>query len=66
MLIHVSHITREALNGDPILVDGEQGIVHLRPTDDVKIAFQDKLAMLTKEQQKYAKFVIYQQNIRWY
>ena len=55
MLIHVSHITREALNGDPILVDGEQGIVHLRPTDEIRIAFQDKLAMLTKEQQKYAK-----------
>lgn len=55
MLIHASHITREALNGDPILVDGEQGIIHLRPTDEVRIAFQDKLAMLTKAQQKYAK-----------
>lgn len=54
MLIHVAHITREALNDDPILVDGEQGIVHLRPTDEVASAFQDKLAMLTKAQQKYA------------
>jgi phosphotransferase system enzyme I (PtsP) len=54
MIIHAEPITREALNNDPILVDGDQALVHLRPTDEVKNAFRDKLAMLTKAQQKYS------------
>lgn len=54
MVIRASAITREALNGDPILVDGEQATVHLRPTEDVAKAFSDKLAMLTEAQKKYA------------
>ena len=31
LVIHAAGITQEALNGDAILVDGDQGIVHLRP-----------------------------------
>lgn len=54
MLIHVVPITREALNGDAILVDGEQGIVHLRPGVEVKTAFQGKLLMLSEAQEKYS------------
>lgn len=53
MMIHVEPITREALNGDVILIDGDQSKVHLRPTDEVASAFNDKLAMLAKEQNKY-------------
>jgi phosphotransferase system enzyme I (PtsP) len=33
LVIHAARITTEALNGDFILVDGDQGIVHLRPED---------------------------------
>jgi phosphotransferase system enzyme I (PtsP) len=44
----------EALNGDPILVDGDQGIVHLRPEETVARAFRDKIAMQAEAQKRYA------------
>jgi phosphotransferase system enzyme I (PtsP) len=53
LIINAKGITTEALNGDPILVDGEQGIVHLRPDDSLKTAFGDKIAMLAKAQERY-------------
>ncbi len=53
MVIHADNITREALNGDEILVDGDQGIAHLRPDESVTNAFKDKIAMLAEAQQKY-------------
>ena len=54
LIVNVKQITTEALSGDPILVDGEQGVVHLRPEETVKKAFRDKMAMLAKAQQRYA------------
>ena len=54
LVIHAEGITTEALNGDPILVDGEQGTVHLRPDDAVRKAFDDKIAMLARAQERYA------------
>ncbi|MEM1431668.1 MAG: phosphoenolpyruvate--protein phosphotransferase [Pseudomonadota bacterium] len=54
LIINVGSITTEALNGDQILVDGEQGIVHLRPEETVTKAFRDKIAMHAKAQEKYA------------
>ncbi|MBO6791739.1 MAG: phosphoenolpyruvate--protein phosphotransferase [Dinoroseobacter sp.] len=54
LVIHASGITTEALNGDAVLVDGEQGIIHLRPDDQVHSAFRDKLAMQAKAQERYA------------
>ncbi len=54
LLIHAERITTEALNGDPILLDGEQGIVHLRPEETVAAAFRDKIAMAAKAQERYA------------
>ena len=54
LVINAKGITTEALNGDAILVDGEQGVVHLRPDDSVKAAFNDKLAMQTRAQERYA------------
>jgi phosphotransferase system enzyme I (PtsP) len=54
LVIHANRITTEALNGDPILVDGDQGIVHLRPDDTVVSAFRDKMAMQAEAQQRYA------------
>ncbi len=55
MVIHAEKITLEALNGDPILVDGEQGVVHLRPGDTVKGAFQEKIAMARQASARYAE-----------
>jgi phosphotransferase system, enzyme I, PtsP len=54
LVIHASGITTEALNGDTILVDGDQGIVHLRPEETVVSAFQDKIAMQARAQERYA------------
>jgi phosphotransferase system, enzyme I, PtsP len=54
LVIHADRITQEALNGDPILVDGDQGIVHLRPEETVAKAFRDKVAMQAAAQQRYA------------
>jgi phosphotransferase system, enzyme I, PtsP len=54
LVIHADRITSEALNGDPILVDGDQGIVHLRPEETVARAFRDKIAMQAAAQQRYA------------
>ena len=54
LIINAKGVTREALNGDPILVDGEQGIAHLRPDETVQAAFRDKIAMQTRAQERYA------------
>jgi phosphotransferase system, enzyme I, PtsP len=54
LVVHAARVTTEALNGDHIMVDGEQGIVHLRPDDTVVSAFRDKIAMLAAAQKRYA------------
>ncbi|MFZ7094349.1 phosphoenolpyruvate--protein phosphotransferase [Primorskyibacter sp. 2E233] len=54
LVIHAERITNEALNGDHIMVDGDQGIAHLRPDDTVVAAFQDKIAMQAEAQERYA------------
>ena len=53
LVIRAKNITTEALNGDRILVDGDQGIVHLRPDDMVANAFRDKIAMEAEAQERY-------------
>jgi phosphotransferase system enzyme I (PtsP) len=54
LVVRTKRITNEALNGDHIMVDGEQGVVHLRPDDTVVGAFRDKIAMQAKAQERYA------------
>jgi len=54
LVIHADRITTEALNGDPILVDGDHGVAHLRPDETVANAFRDKMAMQAKAQERYA------------
>ncbi|SDD32236.1 phosphoenolpyruvate--protein phosphotransferase [Ruegeria marina] len=53
LVVHAERITTEALNGDHILVDGDQGVVHLRPEDSVASAFRDKMAMQADAQARY-------------
>ena len=55
LIINAPGITTEALNGDHILVDGDGGIVNLRPEDNVKKAFSEKIAMQSKKLERYAK-----------
>ena len=54
LVIQAARITREALNGDAILVDGDQGHVHLRPEETVAKAFREKMEMLHEAQAAYA------------
>lgn len=54
LVIHAERIIAEALNGDHILVDGDQGIAHLRPDDMVVRSFRDKMAMQAQAQERYA------------
>jgi len=57
LVVHAGRITSDALNGDHIMVDGEQGIVHLRPDDMVVSAFRDKMAMQAAAQERYASII---------
>ncbi|MFA3917517.1 phosphoenolpyruvate--protein phosphotransferase [Ruegeria hyattellae] len=54
LVVHAKRVTTEALNGDHIMVDGDQGVVHLRPDDTVVTAFRDKIAMQAEAQERYA------------
>ena len=54
LVIQAGRITREAMNGDPILVDGDLGHVHLRPEENVAKAFREKVDMLHEAQAAYA------------
>ncbi|MEL6463609.1 MAG: phosphoenolpyruvate--protein phosphotransferase [Pseudomonadota bacterium] len=54
LIVHAERATLEALNGDHVMVDGEQGIVHLRPDDTVVTAFRDKMAMQAAAVERYA------------
>ncbi|EBA04232.1 phosphoenolpyruvate-protein phosphotransferase [Rhodobacterales bacterium HTCC2150] len=53
LVIQAKNITAEALNGDVVLIDGDQGIVHLRPEDAIVTSFKDKIAMQAKAQERY-------------
>ncbi|MGD9862323.1 MAG: phosphoenolpyruvate--protein phosphotransferase [Pseudodonghicola sp.] len=54
LVVRAKRITTEALNGDHIMVDGDQGLVHLRPDDSIVAAFRDKIAMRAEAQERYA------------
>lgn len=54
LVVHADRITAEALNGDPILVDGDAGTIHLRPEESVASAFRDQIAMQAEAQKRYA------------
>ena len=54
LVVHAKRITTEALNGDRIMVDGDQGLVHLRPDETVASAFREKIAMQAQAQERYA------------
>ncbi|TDE35617.1 phosphoenolpyruvate--protein phosphotransferase [Antarcticimicrobium sediminis] len=54
LVVRAKRITTEALNGDHLVVDGDHGMVHLRPDESVVGAFRDKIAMHAEAQQRYA------------
>ncbi|RFC67967.1 MULTISPECIES: phosphoenolpyruvate--protein phosphotransferase [Mesorhizobium] len=42
-----------AENGDPIIVDGDEGTMHLRPQQDVELAYAEKVRFRARRQQLY-------------
>jgi len=54
LVINAKGVVIQSLNGDNILVDGDQGFVHLRPDETVKGAFREKIAMQARAQERYA------------
>ena len=54
LVIHAKGIVQEALNGNAILVDGDSGVVHLRPEETISRSFRDKIAMQAEAQKRYA------------
>ncbi|MXQ06400.1 phosphoenolpyruvate--protein phosphotransferase [Alphaproteobacteria bacterium GH1-50] len=57
LIVHAEGVINEALNGDHAMIDGDQGILHLRPDDSVVSAFRDKIAMQAKAQERYAGLI---------
>tara|TARA_R110002110_G_scaffold40211_4_gene128764 strand:- start:3114 stop:5360 length:2247 start_codon:yes stop_codon:yes gene_type:complete len=57
LVVHAGSIINHALNGDHIMVDGEQGVVHLRPDESVASAFRDKIAMQAAAQERYSSII---------
>lgn len=41
--------------GDPVIVDGEAGIVHLRPPSDIETAYADKVRFQARRQEQFAQ-----------
>ncbi len=54
LVIGAGRVTTEALNGDHVLVDGTEAVVHLRPEESIAGAFRDKMAMQAEAQKRYA------------
>jgi phosphotransferase system enzyme I (PtsP) len=42
-------------NGDPVIVDGESGEAHLRPTADVEAAYAEKVRFRARRQEQYRR-----------
>ncbi|NMG41151.1 phosphoenolpyruvate--protein phosphotransferase [Chelativorans sp. ZYF759] len=40
-------------NGDPIIIDGDEGVVHLRPQPDVEAAYAEKVKFRARRQELY-------------
>jgi phosphotransferase system enzyme I (PtsP) len=55
LLIRAKGIVTEALNGDAIMIDGDQGHVHLRPDEGVQKAMRDKIAMMRQQADRYVE-----------
>ena len=41
--------------GDPIIVDGDTGEVHLRPPGDIETAYADKVRFRARRQEQYRR-----------
>lgn len=44
-----------AESGNQVIVDGQEGVIYIRPTDDVLTSYTEKVALLEKRQEVYEK-----------
>ncbi len=51
---HADNIVSVCETGDDIVIDGQDGSVHLRPTPDVMAIYVEKMRLSTRRQEKYA------------
>lgn len=54
LIVQARGITREADPGDTIIVNGDQGHVHVRPRPDVVTAYEEKLSLRLQEKASFA------------
>ena len=54
LVVQTGRCAREANQGDPAIVNGDQGHVHFRPRSDVIAAYQEKLTLRLQERQAFA------------
>ena len=54
LVINAKDVSTHALNGDHIVVDGDEGLVHLRPDETVAGAFRDKMEMRQSAKEEYS------------
>ena len=53
LVIQTKTVTDNAGQGDRVILDGDQGMVHLRPEEEITRAYTSKLAMQTKAQESF-------------
>ena len=54
LVVQAGRCAREANQGDPAIVNGDQGHVHFRPRSDVVYAYEEKLTLRQQERQAFA------------
>ena len=52
----IEDVVALAESGDPIIVDGETGEVHLRPPGDIEMAYADRVRFRARRQEQYRLF----------
>ncbi|WP_414832730.1 phosphoenolpyruvate--protein phosphotransferase [Afifella sp. YEN Y35] len=51
----VENVVALAESGDPVIVDGETGEVHLRPPADIELAYVDKVRFRARRQEQFRR-----------
>ncbi len=54
LIVQAVGVTREAESGDPMIVNGDQGHIHIRPREDVVTAYEEKLSLRAQEKASFA------------
>jgi len=54
LIVQAKGCLRDAESGDMLIVNGDQGHVHIRPRDDVITAYEEKLSLRAQEKASFA------------